>query len=391
MNRSLSPNRAFRGLRERWANAPDSLRVLLPTIVLTFGVAFVVSVALVRPFDIGWYAGEFALTLVFLAVGWWAASRAAFTRVLWILMAAWVWIVGSVLWTFVQNALVGAANRRVTIHFSDAVTLGLTVAFLTVVIVAVWRVRHAWLWYALGFVAVFPTGTRSALAALLVGMLVTELLRHPWSKRQALQFAGVVAVIGGIGAVLLWAPGVSQLPALDMLDRYRNFDRLLGHDWDRRMEAAAGGWELFRRSPLVGFGLEAWKSQTVYVWEALGYGYVDAHNAFAHYLGTGGMVAGAVMLVPPAVALAFTRRTWRRALPLAVAIVSVNVFDVTWFFIAMYATLWTGLGFLLAGEHHGRLPRVPLLGRQDSSERLQGASRAAATVPPASMTASVNQ
>jgi hypothetical protein len=343
---------------------------LLPTIVLTFGVAFAVSVTLMRPFDIGWYAGEFALTLLFLGVGWWAASRPAFARVVWILAAAWALIVSSVLWTFLQNALAGAANRRVELNFPSSVMLGLVIAFLTVAIVAVWRVRWAWLWYALGFMAVFPTGTRSALAALLVGALVTELVRHPWSKRQALQFTAFVTLISSIAAVLLWAPGVSQLPALDMLDRYRNFDRLLGHDWDRRMEAAAGGWELFRRSPLVGFGLEAWKSQTVQVWETAGRWYVDAHNAFAHYLGTGGMVAGLVMLAPPAVALAFTRRTWRRSLPLIAATVSVNVFDVTWFFIAMYATLWTGLGFLLASEHHGRVPRVPLLGRPDSSERL---------------------
>ena len=355
-------------MRARLKDAPASLRVLLPTVLLTFGVAFVVSVALQRPFDIGWYAGEFALTLGFLGVGWWAASRRGWARLVWVLAAAWAWIVGSVLWAFLQNALVGAAGRRIELNFPSSVMLGLVIAFLTVAIVAVWRVRWPWLWYALGFMAVFPTGTRSALAALLVGAVVTELVRHPWTVRQARRFLAFAVLVGGLAAVLLWAPGVSQWPALDMLDRYRNFDKLLGHDWDRRMEAAAGGWELFRRSPLVGFGLEAWKSQTVQVWENVGRWYVDAHNAFAHYLGTGGLVAGAVMLAPTAVALWFTRRTWRRSLPLAVAIVSVNVFDVTWFFFAMYATLWMGFGFLLASEHHGRVPRVPWVGRPDSAE-----------------------
>jgi O-antigen ligase len=149
-----------------------------------------------------------------------------------------------------------------------------------------WIKALCWVQFITGFTAIILSGTRGALFALVVGMIIMSgpaLSRMSWTQRSI----GMIACVALVSCTALFVPQTS-------IDRYLSIGtELTQGTMTHRTVLWAAGLQVFRDHPFLGVGAGAYGPAIVRIVDI---GYV-AHNTFISVLVELGIVGAILLLI----------------------------------------------------------------------------------------------
>lgn len=169
----------------------------------------------------------------------------------------------------------------------------------------------------------------------------------------------------------IWGPQVEQArtagPVIQtarrttlnsFLDRFRNPRAILIRDFRPRFATMRAAWSMFLSRPWSGVGMRGWARAYASTTAGKEYpGLPDAHDQVLYALATGGIFALVALLLPTVGTLILLRHAWRRWAPMAVVLLLITIFDVTFYFSYIYISFWFAAGYL--SESRWRLSGPP--------------------------------